>query len=78
MKCFFCVPVYKMAQHLSSIGLILIFLFAISRITSRMLKLILKYWWTTFGFSAVVFWDKISFGVPLSEIGSVIVSILFL
>jgi hypothetical protein len=41
-------------------------------------KLILKYWWTTFGFSAVVFWDKISFGVPLSEIGSVIVSILFL
>jgi hypothetical protein len=42
-----------------------------------MLKLILKYWWTTFGFSAVVFWDKISFGVPLSEIGSVIVVSFF-
>tara|TARA_R110002094_G_scaffold5978_3_gene14970 strand:- start:1763 stop:2476 length:714 start_codon:yes stop_codon:yes gene_type:complete len=77
---FFCVPVYKMAQHLSSIiGLILIFLYLYNQPYNEqnVKEVNLKYWWTTFGFSTIVFGIRFSFGVPLSEIGSVIVSILF-
>ena len=77
---FFGIPVYKIAQHLSSIiGLVLIFLYLYKQPYEELYveKVNLKYWWTTFGLSAIIFGIRFSCGAPLSEIGSVIVSILF-
>ena len=77
---FFGLPVYKIAQYGSSIiGLILI-LYYIYKQPSEVEntdKINRNYWFVSFGVTAVFLGIRFAFGLDVSEIGSVIVSVLF-
>jgi hypothetical protein len=77
---FFGFPVYKIAQYGSSIiGLILI-LYYIYKQPSEVEntdKINRNYWFVSFGITAVLLGIRFTFGLDVSEIGSVIVSVFF-
>ena len=77
---FLTIPIYKLGQHISSIvGLAILFQFIyklpVENITPR--TTLLQYWFAVITVAAVILALRFSFGLPLEEIGSVIVSVLF-
>jgi hypothetical protein len=76
---FFSIPVYKIAQHLSSIiglGYISCYFYALPA-ESKDLRLInLNYWYLTFLFAVFTIAIRFYFGTELNKIGNAIVSII--
>lgn len=71
------IPVYKIAQHLSSlIGMILIFFYIYKLpITIKGLNQVnLKYWFLVLSITVIVLGVRFAFGLTLKQIGSVVVS----
>lgn len=76
----FTVPIYKIAQHLSTVvglGVLFVYFYKQPDEDKFIEETALKYWYMSFSFAAVILAVRFSFGLPLAEIGSVIVSIIF-
>lgn len=79
-KIFLGIAVYDIAQYLSSIvGLWLIWIYFCKQPQqdSGVEKIDFRYWSFSMGLAAIIFSVRYLFGSPLTEIGSVIVSVLF-
>lgn len=76
----YTIPVYKIAQHLSTLVGLLILLVYIYRLPidgTVIKRSLFKYWFMVFTCASVILAFRFMFGLQLHEIGSVIVSILF-
>jgi hypothetical protein len=76
----YAIPMYKIAQHLSTIiglGIVLFYIYKQPYEDKLIDRIAFKYWYMSFSCAAVILAVRFSFGLPLDEIGSVIVSILF-
>lgn len=74
------IPIYKIAQHLSTVVGLAILFFYIHNLAVDVTILkssLFKYWFMTIAFAAVILIARFMFGLQIEEIGSVIVSILF-
>lgn len=76
----FTIPIYKIAQHLSTIvglGILLFYIYKLPSDTTILKSSIFKYWFMTIAFAGVILALRLMFGLQIHDLGSVIVSILF-
>lgn len=76
----YVVPVYKIAQHLSSLigmGLILFYVYKLPKRIEERNKINLKYWFSVISIALIILSIRFAFGMTFKQIGSVVVSIIF-
>jgi hypothetical protein len=73
----YSIPVYKIAQHLSSLigmGLILFYIYRLPIRVDEPNKINLKYWFSVIGITAIILSVRFASGMTFKQIGSVVVS----
>lgn len=76
---FFGVPVYKLAQHLSSIiglGCISWYFYSLPTDDKKLIIINFNYWYLTFFFSVFAIAVRFYFGTELNKIGNAVVSVI--
>lgn len=73
----YSIPVYKIAQHLSSLigmGLVLFYIYKLPVCIDEPNKINLKYWFSVIAITVMILCVRFAFGMTFKQIGSVVVS----